>query len=63
MPPCTLEPGRPPSGSSRSRYCEKAATRGFAQAMRSAIASYSACWATGTPEVLLGMLCTPNSVR
>ena len=25
----TLEPGLPPSGSSRSRYCENAATRGL----------------------------------
>ena len=29
-PPLMLEPGAPPSASSRSRYCENAATREFA---------------------------------
>ena len=45
----------PPTGSSLSRYCENAATRGFDQAMCSAIASYSACSATGHAEVLVGL--------
>src|SRR5437763_1557703 len=61
--PAVLAPGAPPTGSSRSRYCEKPATRGFDHAMRSAMASNSACRPTGTPRKRLGLLCTPNSVR